>query len=246
MATQLFYQDPVPLSADAHRGLSLSAPAGDYRFAIHTNSVLIAGVEFIEAAKEYPLVFARRRDGKVLPAALLGLRSDENLFVKDEGRWDARYIPAFIRRYPFLLGPANDVGERTVYIDQAYPGFAAGRGEALFDARGKPSAALGAVLGFLDEYQLHWRQTERFVERLDELDLWLDLSAKVDMADGRELMLTGFLIVNEQKLSTLADRQALALFRSGELAWVYTHLASLTNLSRLLDRLAARSWNLAA
>lgn len=240
MTISLFYERPVPLNANEHRGLRLAPPGGDYGFASGTNSVIVAGVEFIEAAKEYAIVFARTRDDAIVPAALLGLRTSQNLFVDDRGTWNARYIPAFVRRYPFLVGPAGGEGESTVYVDQAYRGFDAADGEALFDQQGEPAPALQKVLGFLHEYREHWAQTERFVQRLRELDLLMGLSARLNFADGRSLSHAGFLVVDEQKLLALGDARALRLFRSGELAWIYTHLASLTNLSRMLDLMAER------
>lgn len=90
-------------------------------FAGETNSVILAGVEFSEAAKEYPIVFTQAGD-KVVPVALLGLRNEENLFVDGKGGWDGRYIPSFVRRYPFILAetggdrpavwPDRSVGDR--------------------------------------------------------------------------------------------------------------------------------------
>ncbi len=38
-----------------------------------------------------------------MPAVLLGIRDQENLYVDDNGAWNAKYIPAFVRRYPFVF-----------------------------------------------------------------------------------------------------------------------------------------------
>jgi len=85
--------------------------------------------EFFEAAREYPIVFARGEAGPV-PAALLGLREAENLYVDNAGKWDARYIPAFVRRYPFVPGKGAQ-GELLVCIDEASQCFDTKEGEAL-------------------------------------------------------------------------------------------------------------------
>ena len=100
-------------------------------FAGETNSVILAGVEFSEAAKEYPIVFTQAGD-KVVPVAMLGLRNEENLFVDDKGGWDGRYIPSFVRRYPFVLAETGETGQQAVCIDDAYEGFNDDEGEPLF------------------------------------------------------------------------------------------------------------------
>ena len=102
MANLLFYEKPVPLNKNAHSGKKIRQAAHIFAFAGKTNSVVLAGVEFSEAAKEYPIVFAQS-DETVVPVAMLGLRNEENLYVDEKGDWDAGYIPAFVRRYPFVL-----------------------------------------------------------------------------------------------------------------------------------------------
>ena len=243
MTSLLFYQDPVPLDARVHRSLRLAPVQNDYLFAAKTNSVPLAGLEFIEAAKEYPIVFTRTHEGTIVPAALLGLCKGENLFVACDGGWGAHYIPAFVRRYPFALGAGGQESERPVCIDLAYSGCNAADGEALFDEQGQPTDALQDILHFFEDYQVHWTRTERFVHRLQELDLFMALTAKIELFDGRHFALEGLLIVDEQKLLGQPDAAALSVFRAGELAWIYAHLASLTNLSRLLDRMVEREEN---
>ena len=83
-------------------------------FAGKTNSVILAGVEFSEAAKEYAIVFTQAGD-KVVPVAMLGLRNEENLFVDDKGGWDVRCIPSFVRRYPFVLAETGETGQQSAW-----------------------------------------------------------------------------------------------------------------------------------
>jgi hypothetical protein len=112
-----------------------------------TNSVPILASEFFDCAREYPIVFARGEAGLV-PAVLLGLRESENLFVGGDGKWDARYVPAFVRRYPFVPGKGPQ-GELLVCIDEASrPCFQCStEGEALF-VDGKPTPQLDHAMKF--------------------------------------------------------------------------------------------------
>ncbi|MFT7245916.1 MAG: hypothetical protein ACI82A_003287 [Candidatus Azotimanducaceae bacterium] len=239
MTSLLFYDKPVALNKSAHKDLKIKASAADFSFATETNSVILAGVEFTEAAKEYPIVFAQAGDSMV-PVALLGLRNAENLFVDAKGQWDAKYIPAFVRRYPFVLAETAEEGQRMVCIDEGFSGFGDKEGEALFE-NDAPTPVLQQAIDFLEEYQRQYIRTERFIKRLKELDLLMALNAKVDMADGQTFALTGLMVVDEKKLLDLEDAKALDFFKSGELAWVYCHLMSLGNMARMIDRIAAAS-----
>jgi hypothetical protein len=95
MASLLFYNKPIALNKVEHADTRIKFSGDDYSFAAKTNSVILAGVEFAVAAKEYPLVFAQA-GGQVVPVALLGLRNEENLFIADDGNWDARYLHALV------------------------------------------------------------------------------------------------------------------------------------------------------
>ncbi|MFT6752616.1 MAG: hypothetical protein ACJA2O_002804 [Candidatus Azotimanducaceae bacterium] len=237
MASLLFYDNPVALNKETHQKIKVNAGTNDFSFAKQTNSVVLAGVEFTEAAKEYPIVFAEAGESMV-PVALLGLRNEENLFIDDKNGWDARYVPAFVRRYPFVLATGEDATQQVVCIDESFSGFNDESGEALFGDDGEPAPLLTKALEFLEEYQKQYLRTGQFIQRLKENDLLQNLNAKVDLVNGQQFSLTGLLIVDEKKLLALSDESALAFFKTGELAWVYCHLMSLGNMSAMVDRIA--------
>lgn len=237
MTNLLFYDKPVALNKVQHKDLKIKANTNDFSFATNTNSVILAGIEFTEASKEYPIVFAKAGD-KVVPVALLGVRNQENLFVRDDGRWDARYVPAFVRRYPFVLAETGEQGQRIVCIDEAFPGLNDAEGEPLFE-EGEPSGLLKQAIDFLEEYQRQYLRTETFVKRLQDNELLMSLNAKIDMVDGQQYSLSGLLAVDEKKLLGLPDDKALEFFKSGELAWVYCHLVSLGCMASMVDRVAS-------
>ena len=239
MASLLFYDKPVALNKVTHKDTKITPLGADYSFARQTNSVILAGIEFTEAAKEYPIVFAQSGES-VVPVALLGLRNEENLFISDDTSWDAKYIPAFVRRYPFVLAAAPDSDQQVVCIDESYAGFDASDGEALFAEDGEPTELLTKAMEFLEEYQRQYARTSTFLKRLQDNDLLMSLNAKVDLVDGQQFSLTGLLAVDERKLLQLDDDKALELFRSGELSWIYCHLMSLGCMARMVDRIAAR------
>ncbi|GAB3656943.1 SapC family protein [Ramlibacter alkalitolerans] len=238
MAQQMFYEKPVLLDREKHRKVHVQ-PSGGFAFSRKSNSLYIAAAEFNEACKEYPIVFTRSPDGKTVPVAVLGLRDRENLFVDNQERWTARYLPAFLRRYPFVLAeiPGKSLA---VCIDEAYPGISETEGQALFDEQGQETAFLKQTLEFLTQYQREYARTEAFCKRLEDNGLLKDTNARADLRDGRSFTVNGLRVVDEQKLLELPDATALEMFRSGEMHLVTAHLLSLSNIQRLADRLADR------
>jgi hypothetical protein len=171
---------------------------------------------------------------------MLGLRARENLFVDDESKWIARYIPAFVRRYPFVLAQLAGGEHLGVCIDEAYAGFNLEDGEQLFDDKGANTPFLANAVGFLESYQREFARTEQFCRRLEQAGLLKEMNAQASLKDGRSFTVSSLYVVDEQKLMALPDAVALSLFRSGELHLVSMHLASLSNMQMLVDRMAQR------
>lgn len=238
MSDAIYYDRPALLDRERHRRLRVRT-SSSFAFARQANSVYLAGVEFNEAMKEYAVVFTRAAAGRVVPVAMLGLRSRENLFVDDEERWGARYVPAFVRRYPFVLAQLSG-DQLGVCIDEAYPGFDLSEGEPLFDDKGANTPFLAGAVQFLEGFQREFARTGAFCRRLEQLGLLKEMDAQASLADGRSFAVKGLYVVDEPKLMALPDAVALSLFRSGELHLVSMHLASLSNMQLLVDRLAQR------
>ncbi len=236
--SDMYYEKPVLLNRELHRSRRVK-PSNSYGFTRRANSLFVAAVEFPQAAREYPIVFSRGAGGTVQPVAMLGLRSRENLFVDENDGWSGSYIPAFVRRYPFVLAqlPGQSLG---VCMDEAYAGFSETEGEPLFDAQGGDTPFLKHALEFLRQYQLEYQRTEVMCNRLDQLGLFKEMNAKADLADGRSFSIHGLLVIDEARLMALPDADVLVLFRAGELNMVSLHLASLGNMKPLVDRLAKR------
>lgn len=233
MAELLFYQQIKPLDNDLHRHLRIGE-IRDFSYAAKTNSVPLTAAEFFEAAREYAIVFAGASD-TLLPTALLGLRADENLFIGQQGKWEAHYIPAFVRRYPFVLAPSAD--QMLVCVDEAHPAVGASQGQALFTQDGEPTPFLKTVVEFLRRFQTDAEQTNLFVARLKELDLLQEVSARAEAQGGGAYQLNGFSVINEARYRALDKDVVEELFRKGWLALIDAHLLSLGNIGRLMERL---------
>jgi len=237
MAKQLLiYESAVPMSAARHGNMFVE-PSADYGFSAGVNAVPLMAIEFIRAATEYAIVFTTAGED-VLPAAVLGVRSDQNLFLSADAQWKAKYIPAFIRRYPYVFSASDDAKTLTLCIDESHPGLNRdGRGERLFDEAGKPSNYTNQVLKFLQEYQAHFERTRAFGKRLKELGLLEPMQAQVTTPKGEKLTLNGFMAVSRAKLRALDGEALASLAKTDELELLYLHLYSMRNFSDVKDRL---------
>jgi hypothetical protein len=231
----LYYEKVTPITADRHKDLYVKAP-DDYGFARHSNSVPLMAVEFGPAAVDFAIVFAGDKSS-VMPVAMLGVENDQNLFIDEHGSWEASYIPAFVRRYPFVFSKNEDGDTFFLCIDEDFAGCNdAGRGERLFDADGERTQYLGSVLNFVQEYQAQFVRTQAFCAKLRELDLLEPMQAQFSLPSGKKAALTGFMAVNRAKLKGLDADKLSALAQTDELELIYLHLQSMRNFAAMLKR----------
>jgi len=240
MAQEGIYKNPILVNQAAHKTVKI-ANVVNFSFAKDLNSVLLTGHEFLEASKHYPIVFVSGKNDDIVPLAILGLRNMGNLFIDDSGKWkEGAYIPAFVRRYPFILAENDPSGESfAVSVDAAYEGFDKEEGMSLFDEEGNLSAAMNKVMEFLKQYQLQNMFTQEFVKKLSGYNLLKDFTADITMPAGEKLGFKGLKMINEKALLELEDEKALDLFRRGFFGWIYGHLYSLSNF-RALGQLEAK------
>jgi hypothetical protein len=240
MAKQLMiYESAVPVSNSRHGAWSIDAGT-DFRFSREVNSVPLTAVEFTSAASEYVIIFAGTGD-VVTPAVLLGVRDEENLYLAEDGGWKARYVPAFLRRYPFVFSSRDEGKNFTLCIDESYQGFnQEGRGQRLYDEKTeKPSQYTQNVLKFLQQYQIEFQRTQAFCRKLRELNLLEPMRAQISLESGERIALGGFMAVDRARLKTLPTEKLAELLKSDELELIYAHLQSMRNFAGMRERLAA-------
>ncbi len=238
-ALPLFYKKVVPLNKEVHGELYIEGIEG-YTHTKETNSIYIAAIEFLRVSREYPIVFAKGIDDVIFPVALLGLEKNKNLFVDEKGDWAAEYIPAYVRRYPFILATPDDSKDNfTVCIDESFPGFnTAEEGKALFDDKGEQSDILDQAVDFLKDYQTHVKLTSLFCENLSKLDILEPMQANIERSSGEKMSLGGFMGVNREKLKELKPAKLAELLKSDQMELIFAHLASLSNLNELMKRIS--------
>ena len=237
----LIYSRAQAVNSQRHREWSVKA-GDNFGFAKDVNSTPLTAVEFVAAASEYPIVFAGE-SGQIMPLVVMGGRDQENLYIDDDGQLDANYVPAFLRRYPFVFSSQDDGQNFTLCIDETFDGCNQDNiGERLFDAEGEKTQYLDSVLEFLKEYQLHFARTQAFCKKLEELELLEPMGAEFTPAGSdQKITLTGFSAVNRQKLKALPAGELEALVKNDGMELIFMHLQSLRNFNVMLGKVGVEA-----
>ena len=237
----LFYSKPEVLTAERHGGLRLKK-VGDFAFAKGSNSVAISAVEFVQAMRFYPIVFGGKA---AYPVVVLGLEQ-ENLFVDTDGHWrSSHYVPAYMRRYPFVFVTHPDGKQFILGIDRACDRLTeVEEPEALpLFENGKPGAVTQEALTFCGAYQNDHSLTMAFAQALEEQNLLIDNQAQVKLPDGHQMNLQGFRVIDRARFAALPDAVIVDWHKKGWLALANFHLASLERFQHLLELQGAAKAN---
>ncbi len=237
MSDMLFYQTLSFLNYSEYKDRSFTR-LDDFSFASATGSIPILGIEFVAATKEFPIVFFQNREGDYIPAILLGVEEERNHIVSSDGEWQAYFVPAYVHRYPFLSMAGEKEDSVNICIDETYPGLDAEGGEPLFQKDGAPGAVLSEAMKLMQEYHFQMTHTTDFCRRLSEHGLLQpkELTAQIVIeGEPKTFTVSGTHSINEKKLLALDQEKVMDYFHKGEMAWIYCHLISLNNLSRVLE-----------
>ena len=246
MSKQLIMYDNIqPLSAK-HAKWSLDVE--NHEFIKHMNASPLLATEIPFAATEFPVIFsATAVEGEYMPLAVMGLKDNQNLLLNDKAILSTRYVPAFIRRYPFVLGGDKGSDVMTVCIDEGTEFFSQDgtKGNRLFQDDGSQTDFLKDVIEFLKDYQHRADLTRTFTKKLHELDLLEPMSANISFKSkgNANINVGGFFVVKREKLKAISDADALDLFKKDGLELIYSHIQSLSNFNRLIDAMSAKLEN---
>ncbi len=232
----LFYTNPEPLDQSVHGGLGVNPSDKPYAFVAQTNIVPLTVTEFSAAALSYPIIFTG--DNRQ-PVAVMGLSSNENLFVAPDGEFRAdAYVPAYVRRYPFVFADDKQNQRLILCIDRGASIVAEGGQNPLF-VDGQPSDYTNMAMEFCNNFEQERQRTEGFVALVKDLDL-LDIREahftprNPDGTSGQPQKLAEYYAVSEDKLRALPAEKLVELRDNGALGQIYAHLVSLVGWDRLI------------
>lgn len=233
----LFYNSLAPLSSQLHPNHKLRNRM-QFPEAHKTHAIPLTVDEFVIAQRYYPIVFGL--GDNPAPLALLGLSEGVNMFVDAEGNWRQDiYIPAYARRYPFMLAKMTPESEEmTLCFDDSSDLLGVGdfEGTALFEGE-QPTEATKAILEFCENFEQSVSRTRMFVEEMQKLDLLMDGEVTLQQPGVEQpAVYRGFKMISEEKLRELRGDQLRKIVGNGMTAIIYAHLFSLSQIRELFAR----------
>ncbi|WP_455476971.1 SapC family protein [Bartonella sp. B41] len=234
----LFYKDITPINKVTHKNLKFSPP-NDMSFAKDTHWIPLASSEYGQAALDYPILFMCAEDEQkkkhYTSVALVGLSNDENDYITSNKSWERNtYVPAFVRRYPFVLAQIQSEKELSVCFDPQSGMFNEVAGTELFNSDGSISPFMEGCIHFLESFKNAMEKTTEFINALVEMDLLSQKSINVKNEKGLSAQLEHFWIIDEEKLNKLSAHQLSKLHKNGFLGWIFAHIMSMNNLLKIL------------
>jgi hypothetical protein len=232
----LFYNGLEPLSSSAHSGYKTRA-AESAPFLAGTHAVPITIDEFVTIQRYYPIVFSVGENP--VPLALMGLNEGVNVFVDADGKLlGETYVPAYIRRYPFMLARTNPNADELSLCFDPHSGLVGDfeEGNPLFDA-GQVSETTTAILKFCEEFELSAQRTTAFMSELKDSGLLIDGEASVQVAGMEQpFVYRGFQMVAEEKFRELRGDELRKFNQNGILQLSLAHLFSLALVPEIFSK----------
>lgn len=221
------------LDFEIHKDLKFE-PSINLKFAATTASAPIAASEMPMAMRHFPIAFSMA--DPLIPVAFMSLMPDQNAFINADGAWEGDYLPAHIRRFPFILGNTEDADKFTIMFDTDAPELNTFTGRPLYEETGDMAPALQEVVEFLQGFQNELLATETLIQPLLEKDVLTEQTISVNQPDGTVSKFEGFRAVDGARVNALDDATLAAWTRSGLMAIIYAHLHSLENVRYLAER----------
>lgn len=240
----LFYKQPEPLAPELHGKLGVKQSDRPFKFARAGHAVPLTVGEFPLAAITGPIIFIG--DEKT-PIAVMGLNSGENMFVNEQGMFEPGvYIPAYIRRYPFVYAQDDAAQQMVLCIDRQADFIVQGGDMPFFEKDGTPSEYTKRCMEFCNNFEQERQRTMSFVQLLKDLDLFETKVANftpvnADGSQGEPQKIAEYFGVSEEKLNQLPAEKLMELRDNGALGQIYAHLVSLVGWDRLVALAISRS-----
>jgi len=245
MATQAPSAAPMPLLYNALDALN-SGQHGKMKLKAgynlpqvgRTHAIPVTVEEFTIVQRHYPIIFSA--GDNPVPLALLALNEGINTFFDEDGKPIETnvYVPAYLRRYPFLLAKLRpDSDELSLCFDPTAGAIAEdAEGQALFDGD-QPSDVTRSILAFCEQFETAGQRTQAFMDDLLKSGLLMDGEVAIQPEGvDQPFLYRGFRMVDEEKLRELRGDELRKMNQSGMLAAIYAHLFSLSQIRDVFAR----------
>lgn len=231
----LFYKTLEPLNSQEHGGFKARS-TDKAAWLGREHAVPVTVEEFPLVQRHFPIVFSS--GDNPVPLALMGLNEGVNTFFDDEGTMTTPcYVPAYVRRYPFLLAKLRPDSDQLSLCFDSSSGLVGDfdEGEPLF-ADGQPTGATQDILKFNENFEQAGHRTKSFVDELKKANLLMDGEVSISRENEQPYIYRGFQMVNQDKLKEVRGDQLRTWNQSGLLPLVFAHLFSLSLMREIFSR----------
>ena len=237
----LFYKQPQPLNAEQHAGLGVKQIEQPFGFLREAHAVPVTVTEFGMAAGSYPIIFVG--DDRT-PVAVMGIRQGQNLYVDDNGFVaQDHYVPAFVRRYPFVFATDDQSDRLILCVDRGAP-MVTNQPEVAFFQNGQPTQFTTDAIEFCKEFERQRQATAEFSRMMRVADLFEQKTVSFQPRDaqgnavGEQQKIADYWALSEERLNALPQEKFLELRANGAIGAVYAHLLSLLKWQTVIQRAA--------
>jgi hypothetical protein len=239
----LFYKDLMPLNLRDHKGWR-NRKADTANWLVGQHAVPLTVEEFPLAQRHFPIVFSAGENP--VPLALFGLNESVNVYIDDKGvLTEDIYVPAYVRRYPYLLARLEPNSDNMSLCFDPTSGLLGDfkDGDDLFAGDDSPSEFVKGVLQFCENFEQAGQRTQNFVTELKKYDLLMDGEVAIQQnnagKDAQPYVYRGFKMINPEKLKEVPAEQLRTWNENGLLMMVHAHVMSLDLLRVIFARQSA-------
>ena len=233
------YDRPHLLSREEHGAYGINPVPHPFSFCANVRAVPLVVGEMALAARSYPIVFHEATG--MIPLAVVGIVDEINLFVDENGLWDAEaYVPAYVRRYPFAVASEQGGDRFAIVIDMAFKGLSMTPQNPFF-VGGEPTAATQQMIEFCQGYENDRRMSEQLLKQFEAYDLVTPQQAQFTPPNSQEnVVFANYYGIDEERLRELPDDKFLELRRNGLLGIAHAQLWSMGNWRLLMQKRMTR------
>lgn len=233
----LFYKDLMPLNSRDH-GKWRARQVDKASWVGTQHAIPVTADEFAQAQRYFPIVFSSGENP--VPLALMGLNEDINVFFDDEGQArEEFYVPAYIRRYPFMLAKLEKDSDRmSLCFDPSTDTIGEFEDGAPLFENDQPTEHTQELLKFCESFEEAGMRTQALVEELTKAGLLMDGEVAITQNDrpDQPYVYRGFQMVDQNKLRELRGDQLRKWNENGLLPLIYAHLFSLEQMRVIFNK----------
>ncbi len=220
----------VVLDKEKHKSLKVS-PLENLNFAKNLAFIPILVGETVAVSEMFPVVFTADETPSLVTLTSLG---GENLAINEAGKYISRYVPAFLRKYPFSLASTKENPEKKVIlIDEEAGNISKTKGKQLFTKSGEQSEVLKNAISFLSDYEQQSQNTVAIAKAIQDAGILEDREISIGEGEEKKVLVNGFKVVNREKLNALDDATLALWVRQGIINFIDAHIKSLERMDTL-------------